>query len=419
MNAHRHSIDQLVKCGDGRESLDVGCRLHLGVPRLDDLALANNGVGRGFSVVREEHALHIPADAVPHGQHVLGIGIVAVLWLRQTLGGVGKATAREVVGNVTPNVVKALKLGPDILVKVIGLDSDDVFDDLRNQCGARGRVERQCLEPVGREQAVNDVLHGHSAVGGHNQGFLDEMCLREMDAHLVPEKVGDLRARLRIAPWPVMLLTLRGVRWQHALVEDGNRCRQTVTLVIGADGDGVQLAGGVQLEESDGGATPAVIRLGLLVEQDLILVDSQTTADVTRILDIQCRGINGRQDGGPFVVTTLLCSGYELVEEGLWHDGNTGWVGAGEGLVGEAAIGEPVRQQANILPLLDVCRRLAVRSVVLLDLLDSAVHGAAVEGALKNADSPVGRLAVPSIRHELGNHEQSVCQAEPVEKIGL
>lgn len=38
----------------------------------------------------------------------------------------------EVVGNVMFNVVKVFKFGLDILVKVIGFDFDDVFDDLRN-----------------------------------------------------------------------------------------------------------------------------------------------------------------------------------------------------------------------------------------------------------------------------------------------
>lgn len=39
----------------------------------------------------------------------------------------------------------------------------------------------------------------------------------------------------------------------------------------------------------------------------------------------------------------MFCSGYEFVEEGFWYDGNIGWVGVGEGLVGEVVIGELVR----------------------------------------------------------------------------
>lgn len=57
----------MVKCGDGRESFDVGCCLYFGVLCFDDFVFVNNGVGCGFSVVCEEYVFYILVDVVLYG----------------------------------------------------------------------------------------------------------------------------------------------------------------------------------------------------------------------------------------------------------------------------------------------------------------------------------------------------------------
>ncbi len=60
---------------------------------------------------------------------------------------------------------------------------------------------------------------------GDDEGFLDEMRVREMHGDLVADEVGDLGAGFGVAPGKVGFLPVVGSSGGGALVEDGDRGR--------------------------------------------------------------------------------------------------------------------------------------------------------------------------------------------------
>jgi hypothetical protein len=173
MNAHGDSVAQFVQSLDVRERLDPTVCLHLLASVLDVLIFFNHLVCRILVVVHQKRAYDVLANAVPHRDHVLSIGIILVLIIGQALGCIREASSSQFIGDVAPDIVEVLELIPNELIQKGWFQANEVLDDLRHKGRCSGRVTRERLVPMWLKKFVHNVVHRDCAVGGHNQRLLN------------------------------------------------------------------------------------------------------------------------------------------------------------------------------------------------------------------------------------------------------
>lgn len=279
----------------------------------------------------------------------------------------------EVVRDVVLLVVEVLVLVRHVLEALLGAHADKVLDNLRYKRIASSSVEGEGLVPVRLEQLVYDVLHGDRAVRRYDDGLLDEVGAGQVDADLVAEPVRHLGTGLCVAPGPVGLLEDGGVGRPVAAVVDGDGGGHAL-LIVADDGDGVQLAIAEELEERHGGAAPVVVGLGLLPGEVLLGVDATGLAEVAAVLDEEAGRVERGERLGPVVVSGALRRLDEFLEQVLRDLLDGGRVRAGEGLLGKAAVGVPVREEADVGAALNVGTGLAEEEVVALAVGDGGTR---------------------------------------------
>lgn len=189
VDAHGDGVAEIVQGLDVGECLDPAPGADLVSPLLENVVVLNP-LARGVLVVRNrKHLLDVRSDGSPHGQHVLGVGVVLVLLALEAGSRVGESSVVEVVGHIAADVVEALKVGTDELVQLLFLEADQLLDELRHKCLSRSRVEGKRLVPVRLQKLVDNVRHGDGTVGAHDQGLLDQMSTSQMHTDLVAEPV--------------------------------------------------------------------------------------------------------------------------------------------------------------------------------------------------------------------------------------
>lgn len=146
------------------------------------------------------------AEAVPHLEHVAGVGVA----VEAGGGGArgldlveGKAAAGEVVGDIVGDPVEFGVGVFDEFLDLAGLHAGDFGDDGGDEDRAGAGVEGEGAEPMGLEEGVDRVSVFEATLGGDDGGFFDEVSVGQVDGDFVASPVAGLDDKFGVAPGPV------------------------------------------------------------------------------------------------------------------------------------------------------------------------------------------------------------------------
>lgn len=368
VDAHGDGVDELFDSLDGWE----GCHLAT-ILALDLLAPGNNVLVvldvRVALVLGLEHRLDKLADDAPEQVHVVGVRVVAVLFVLLLLN--VEASLLEVVGDVLVHKVEVLVRVVDELEGPVlgpvsrrgvphGAEAGDSGDDGGDEECAGGSVEGKGSEPVGAEDLVQEMALRDGSVGGDDDGLLDHVRVDEMSGDLVSRPVSSLGAGLGVSPRPVLLLVDLVVVGGQSLVEDGDGLVERAPVVDG-DGERVKSSILVQLEDDNRRASVSlcladgcvlVIEDGDHVDKVLLVLEARGLAEVGVVLNEKVLAL--RQDLLDTIKALLLSLGNVLLDLVLGSRLNGGRVDTAQVLLSKASIRVPVLVLTDVAALHDI-----------------------------------------------------------------